>query len=127
MDFPLGFHSKAEGAAIAANCAGVQGKYWAMHDDLIYNSKRLGNKLYMELAQKNELDLDAYSSCLLDPKQKEGVAADFSYGTEVGTRGTPNFFIGRIEGDSVVDVVQISGSRSVEAFDRAIQEVFASN
>ncbi len=33
-DFPLNFHPNAQKAAEAARCAGDQGKYWEMHDEL---------------------------------------------------------------------------------------------
>ncbi len=33
-DFPLAFHPGAEPAALAANCAHEQGKYWEMHDKI---------------------------------------------------------------------------------------------
>src|SRR3989344_3998538 len=33
-DFPLGFHQQAETAALAANCAGEQGKYFEYHDKI---------------------------------------------------------------------------------------------
>jgi protein-disulfide isomerase len=36
-DFPLNFHPNAKPAAIAARCAGNQGKYWEMHDVLFEN------------------------------------------------------------------------------------------
>ena len=126
-DFPLGFHSKAKGAAIAANCAGKQGKYWPIHDDLVINSRKLNDNLYLELAEKHNLEMDAFASCRTDPAMKKAVDDGLAYGTQVGTRGTPNFFIGKIDGDSIVDVVQLSGARSVEAFDRAIQQVMAAN
>ena len=126
-DFPLGFHSKAEGAAVAANCAAKESKYWAMHDELVTNSRSLGDALYTSLATKLNLDLDSYSACLNNPEMKKAVNADFAYGTQSGVRGTPNFYIGKIEGASIVDVVQLSGAQSVEAFDRAIQQVMAAN
>lgn len=125
-DFPLGFHSKAEGAAIAANCAGKQSQYWPMHDELVANSKSLSADLYDSLAAKLDLSMKDFSSCLADPEMKKTVDADLAYGTEIGTRGTPNFYIGKILGDSIVDVVHISGARSVEAFDRAIQKAMSS-
>lgn len=121
-DFPLDFHTKAEAAAIAANCAGKQDKYWEFHDELISNSKSLGDELYRSLGEKYKLNIEKFTACRSDPKSSLGVQEDLSYGTEVGTRGTPNFFIGRIVGDSIVDVVQISGSRPIETFDRAIQQ-----
>lgn len=36
-DFPLGFHPNAQKAAEAAECAGDQGRYWEMHDQLFSN------------------------------------------------------------------------------------------
>ena len=126
-DFPLDFHSKAEGAAIAANCAGKESKYWPMHDELVANSRKLSDDLYTSLATKLNLDLESYSLCLKNPEMKKAVDADFAYGSAAGVRGTPNFYIGKIEGASIVDVIQLSGAQSVEAFDRAIQQVMAGN
>ena len=40
-DFPLPFHSHAQKAAEAAQCAGEQGKYWEMHGKLFANQKAL--------------------------------------------------------------------------------------
>ena len=40
-DFPLRFHKKAIPAAISANCAGEQGKYWEMNDFLFDNPDKL--------------------------------------------------------------------------------------
>jgi len=126
-DFPLSFHSKAEGAAIAANCAGKQAKYWPMHDQLVANSKNLNDDLYMSLASKLSLEADSFTACLKNPAMKKEIQADLAYGTEIGTRGTPNFYIGKIEGDSIVNVVHLSGARSIDAFDRAIQQAMEIN
>jgi hypothetical protein len=40
-DFPLGFHKNAAKAHGAAHCAGAQGKYWEMSDQLFANQKAL--------------------------------------------------------------------------------------
>lgn len=125
-DYPLSFHSKAEGAAIAANCAGEQGKYWLMHKQLVQNSRKLGDDLYKQLAQDIGLDVEVFSQCQTKPEMQQAVQTDFEYGSKVGTRGTPNFYIGKIEGDKIVDAVQISGARPIEAFDKVIQQVMRS-
>src|SRR3989338_4665377 len=43
-DFPLGFHSQAEPAAIAANCAGEQRKYFQFHDKIFDNGGAGGKR-----------------------------------------------------------------------------------
>lgn len=45
-DFPLSFHRQAKSAAIAANCAGYQGKYWEMHGMLFKHRNDLKRDLY---------------------------------------------------------------------------------
>lgn len=80
MDCPLGFHGKAKGAAIAANCAAKQDAYWAMKDSLFENQRKLGASLYKELVQTHKLDLAQYEICLDDLAQGEQVDKDFLYG-----------------------------------------------
>jgi len=124
-DYPLSFHSKAEGAAIAANCAGKQSEYWPMHDELVDNFKNLSGDLYQTSAKKLNLNIEDFSACLDDPEMKQAVVADLAYAAEVGVRGTPNFYIGKIDGDSIINTVQLTGARSLEEFDRAIQQAMS--
>jgi protein-disulfide isomerase len=56
-DFPLDSHAEAKGAAVAANCAGKQGVYWEMHQELFTNQHRLGTNLYEELPTTLKLHL----------------------------------------------------------------------
>ncbi len=120
-DFPLNFHAHAKEAAMAAHCAGNQKVYWPMHHSLFTNQRRLGPELYDELAKKLQLDGETFSTCLQNPEQAKAVDADFAYGQSVGVRGTPNFFIGRIEGGTLVGAQQISGAQPVAAFQRVLE------
>ena len=123
-DFPLEqLHPQAIKASIAANCAGQQGKYWDMHHALYTNQNRIGPDLFTELAQSLELDLLAFETCLEDPAQKEEVEKDLAYGKSLGVRGTPHYFIGRIEGDKLVDVKRVSGAQSYQAFANVIDSL----
>lgn len=116
-DFPLKqIHPKAVEASVAANCGGLQDKYWEMHHGLFINQRRLGPELYDELATSTGLDLEAFQACMADPKQVEEVDKDLAYGQSVGIRGTPHYFVGRIEGDQVVDVKPLSGAQPYQAF-----------
>lgn len=119
-DFPLGFHRQAKGASIAAHCAGKQGAYWSMHHELFTNQRRLGPKLYEELARKLELNGEQFATCLEEPAQAKAVETDFAYGQSVGVRGTPNFFVGRIEDGKLVGARRISGAQPLAAFQRVL-------
>jgi protein-disulfide isomerase len=120
-DFPLEqIHREAIPAAVAANCSGQQGKYWEMHQALFSNQGRLGKELFIELAGELALDLPAFQSCLEDPEQLKEVASDQAYGQSIGVRGTPHYFIGRIEGNQLVDVKQVSGAQPFQNFQRII-------
>ena len=119
-DFPLSFHPQAEGAAIAAECAGEQDAYFAMHDLLFENQAALSEELYLALAEDLALDVDEFTTCLADPAIAAEVAADQADGTAYGVSGTPGFFI---NGEL------ISGAQPYEVFvaaiDRALAELSA--
>ncbi len=122
-DFPLDFHRHAKDASIAAHCTGQQGAYWAMHHELFTNQRRLGPDLYEELATTLELDGQEFLSCLKAPEQAKAVEADLAYGQQIGVRGTPNFFIGRIDDGKLVKATQITGSQPFSAFSQAIDSL----
>jgi protein-disulfide isomerase len=115
-DFPLDFHPHAESAAIAAHCAGEQDAYWQMHDKLFANQRQLGNKLYSDLASQLNLDTKKFSACLKDAKFKGRLSDEVKYGLKIGIEGTPAFFIGRVEGDKLLDVKSIVGAQPANVF-----------
>tara|TARA_Y100000310_G_scaffold309978_1_gene354646 strand:+ start:2122 stop:3732 length:1611 start_codon:yes stop_codon:yes gene_type:complete len=115
-DFPLSFHPEAEGAAIAAECAGEQDAYFGMHDLLFENQESLSSELYLALAEELELDLVEFNTCLDDPAMADEVAADMADGSSFGVSGTPAFFI---NGEL------ISGAQPYEAFVAAIERALA--
>src|SRR3984957_7817831 len=64
-NFPLsGMHPHAEAAAEVAEFAGAQGKFWEMHDGLYENQERLGEALYLDLAEKLKLSATALRQAL---------------------------------------------------------------
>lgn len=92
-DFPLGFHDRAIPAAIAANCAGEQGKYWDMHAVLMDNQTKLSDTDLAGFAQGVGVDMDKWTTCLKDPAQEAEVKKDMEDASAVGVTGTPAFFI----------------------------------
>jgi protein-disulfide isomerase len=118
--FPLSFHARAKGASIAAQCAARQGKYWDMHDALFASQRSLGKDLYLATAKLLALDINSFARCEQDPATEKQIAADIAYGDALGVSGTPKFFVGRIDGERLVDVTVVSGAQPYAAFKAAI-------
>jgi protein-disulfide isomerase len=111
-DFPLSFHPRAIPAAIAANCAGEQDKYWEMHKLLMSNQRALEEGDLTAHATTLQLDMDKWNTCRKDPKQAEEVQKDFEDGQAAGVSGTPAFFI---------NGVMLSGAQPFSEFERIIE------
>lgn len=92
--FPLtSIHANALNAAIAAECANEQGKFWEMHDLLFKNQNKLDPASLNGYAQSLGLDLNSYATCLTGGSAQERVYSDFELGLDAGVEGTPAFFI----------------------------------
>jgi protein-disulfide isomerase len=114
-DYPLPFHPRAMPSAIAARCAGEQGKYWEYHDKLFAGSS-LEQADFERYAKDLGLDTKKFAECLKSPKVREAIEADAKQGASVGVSGTPAFFInGRV----------ITGAQPPEAFREIIDEELA--
>lgn len=92
-DFPLGFHSNAQKAAEAAECAGEQDKFWEMHDALFDNGVSGGVTAFKQYAVDLGLDTTVFNSCLDSGDMAAEVAKDLRDGQAVGVSGTPGFLI----------------------------------
>lgn len=93
-NFPLSqIHPEAEGAAETAEFAAAHGKFWEMHDLLFENQEQLSDSLFLQLAKKLKLPIDAMESALESGEFATRVGSDFSGGVRSGVNGTPTFFI----------------------------------
>jgi protein-disulfide isomerase len=113
-DFPLSFHLQAEPAAIAANCAGEQGKYFEYHDLIFSNGGAAGKTQtnYESWATQLGLDVQAWKTCTLDPAQRQEVQKDMADGAAAGVRGTPGF---------VINGQLVSGAQPFSVFQQIIE------
>jgi len=118
-DFPLSFHEKAVPAALAAECAGEQGKYWEMHDKLFGEQSRWVKEskptdVYKEFAKELGLDTKQFNECLDSQKYADEIMADMKEGRDAGVQGTPAFFInGQF----------LSGAQPYEVFKQVIDKM----
>lgn len=86
-------HPMAELAAEAAEAAGAQGKFWAMHDALYEHQRQLSPATITTLATRLGLDMPRFSADLRGRHYAGKVRADFTGGERSGVQGTPAFFI----------------------------------
>ena len=97
-NFPLINHSHAREAACAAEAAGLQGKFWEMHD-LLYHEQPEWSKaidaqaLFTAYAGMLGLNVDRFKQDMNSEKVKELVAADQKRGTSLGVQNTPTLFL----------------------------------
>ncbi|KEQ28504.1 DsbA family protein [Pedobacter antarcticus] len=108
-NFPLkDAHKFAYGAALAAEAAGKQGKYWEMHDLLFSNQDSLNETHLIGLAERIGLDTEVFERDLRSKDAVDKIEADFESGARSGVNGTPTFFVNgtRFDGGAA-DLYQI--------------------
>jgi protein-disulfide isomerase len=98
-NYPLQMHDKAYDAAVAAEAAGIQGKFWAMQDQLFSNqltwaSPNANHKqLWTEYAQKIGLDTQQWQNDILGMAAKNRVDLDLARGRALNVSSTPTILI----------------------------------
>lgn len=111
-DFPSINPNVSFPAALAANCAEEQNRFWEYHEILFENQQSLGEGLFNQAALDVGLDMNEYEECYESQRYYDEVNADFYDGVAVGVNGTPSFLInGQF----------YSGAQPYEFFERIVQ------
>ncbi len=94
-NFPItSIHPYALGAALAAECANEQGKFWEYHDLLFSNQSSLGKDALVQYATKAGVaNAQQFSQCLDSQKYLDKIKGDLNAGVGYSVTGTPTFFI----------------------------------
>jgi protein-disulfide isomerase len=93
-NFPLSqIHPHALNAALAAEAAGLQKKFWEMHDMLFENQDALENEDLVSYAYALKLDVAHFITDMQSAEVAQKVKTDFWSGVRSGVNGTPTFFI----------------------------------
>jgi protein-disulfide isomerase len=96
--FPLSMHEHAREAALAAEAAGLQGRFWEMHD-VLYREQEAWSKapntreLFESYAGMIGLELDKFRKDMDGEDVKARVDADHQRGKSLGIQVTPTLFI----------------------------------
>ncbi len=92
--FPLSeIHPYAVPAAIATEAAGMQHKFWEMHDIIFKHQASLDDPGIQKMAASIGLDMEVFKSDLELEILQAKVEADFESGIRSGVNGTPSFFL----------------------------------
>jgi protein-disulfide isomerase len=101
-NFPLPIHKHGLEAALAAEAAGIQGRYWEMHD-LLYREQttwsNVGNarELFNSYAGMLGLNVDQFKKDMDGEKAKARIDFDQERGKSLGVASTPTLFINNQE------------------------------
>jgi protein-disulfide isomerase len=106
-------HPRARVLAAAAEAAGLQGRFWEMHDSLLEDQGHLDDPHLWERARRFGLDLDRFEADRRSEAVAERVEGDFRSGIRAGVATTPTQFIGEhahpgVPGASFHDALRLS-------------------
>jgi protein-disulfide isomerase len=125
-DLPLDMHPHAMKAAVAANCAGVQGKFWEMHDRLFANQQALAAVDLSKHAEGLGLNVGQFQTCLDSGRFDADIKADIAEAAKANINGTPTFLIGVVQPNGAVKVMRkLIGARPYADFKAAIDSALA--
>ena len=115
-NFPLSeMHQYARPAAIAAEAANLQGKFWEMHDAIYENQGYLNENFLMKLAEQLNLNIPQFEKDLQKIELAEKVDSDFESGVMSGVNGTPSFFVNDKKFDgSAMELLQLIRENAVD-------------
>ena len=93
-NYPLqDLHPNALHAAIAAETANIQGKFWEMHDMIFENQRSLEDASLLNYAKEIGLDVKQFEKDFGSQPTVEKVKEDIQSGNKAGVEGTPTFFV----------------------------------
>ncbi len=97
--FPLvSIHKNAFPAAIAAEAAGKQGRFWEMHDLLFEHHPEWANleqpnEAFIAYARQLDLDIGQFETDLDNREIRQKINSDIAAGKESGINSTPSFVL----------------------------------
>jgi protein-disulfide isomerase len=86
-------HPRARRLAQAAEAAGLQGRFWEMHDSLYADQGRLDDPHLWDRARALGLDIERFDADRRSDAMAERVQRDFNSGIRAGVTTTPTLFV----------------------------------
>lgn len=122
-NLPLSKHQFARDAALAAEAAGLQGRYWEMHDMLfqqqaVWSSATDARMLFDSYAEMLGLDLNRFRKDVKSDNVRERIKSDQALARSLGVKVTPTLFVDKREmgpNDRTLDAVRRLVDQAVNA------------
>lgn len=93
--FPLDIHPHAFSAAVASRCAGEQGRFEQLHDELFESQDSIGKRSWVAMARSAGIaDTAAFVACMNGPDARRSVQADLNTAQSLKLQGTPAILVG---------------------------------
>lgn len=92
-EFPLPIHENSFQAAVAAQAAGEQGKFWEYGDLLFENQGKFTDEDLAGYADFLGLNVDKFKQDYKNKNFQDLVSQDVSFGNKIGINATPTFFL----------------------------------
>ncbi len=117
-DLPLPFHAHARPAALAARCAGEQGKYWQMYDALFTDQVPATAADLDTRAKAAGVDTTKLDTCIASDRFSSSIRQNIDQAAKMAMSGTPTFLIGTVAPDgNLVNVKQsVVGAQPFSVF-----------
>lgn len=107
--FPLAhIHPHSALAALAAEAADIEGKFWKMHEALFRNHLMISTDVIMSIAEELKINEDTFIQSLDREDLVDRICEDIISGEESGVSSTPAFFINgiRLEGPISYEILR---------------------
>lgn len=123
-------HPNALAAATAAEAAGLQGKFWEMHDKL-YDNQTLWSDtdassrtdVFVGYANELGLNVDQFRTDLSNTKVTQKIARDRALANKLKLTGTPSLMIGetKLDEESTSDLIGEKGEKLKTKLNEALK------
>lgn len=122
-NFPLPQHQNAFASARAAEAAGMQGKFWQMHDLLYDNQSQWSESnnsipFFKQYAKQLGLNAAQFDKDYASGAVNDAINADKAAGNKLNVSGTPTFFLNGKQ-------LSTNQSGSLSAFEKTIKDAIA--
>jgi len=110
--FPLtNIHPNSFSAAMYAECAGKQEKFWEFGNVLFENQEKWlqsqeSEKIFMNYAMQLKLDIQSMEKCVKDKEIEKIIKLDMSYGDLKKVDATPTFFVNNKRAVGAMQVIE---------------------